>query len=293
MSESNKKLAMRVSFNTIIANILLSIGKLFAGLFGKSSAMISDAIHSASDVFSTLVVIAGVSLSSKSSDKEHPYGHERIESIAAFMLGMILFMTGAGIGFGGIKTILSSSDQVIPPPNLLALGAAIISILVKEIMYWYTRHTALKIKSSALMADAWHHRSDAFSSVGSLIGILGARLGFPIMDAIASVIICLFILKVSIDILIQSINQLIDKSCDDSTQQAIITTILQQEGVISIDSIKTRMFGSKIYLDLEIVVNHSLSLIDAHNIAEVVHSTIESSYPNIKHCMVHVNPSKE
>lgn len=293
MSESNKKLAMRVSFNTIIANILLSIVKLFAGLFGKSSAMISDAIHSASDVFSTLVVIAGVSLSSKSSDKEHPYGHERIESIAAFMLGMILFMTGAGIGFGGIKTILSSSDQVIPPPNLLALGAAIISILVKEIMYWYTRHTALKIKSSALMADAWHHRSDAFSSVGSLIGILGARLGFPIMDAIASVIICLFILKVSIDILIQSINQLIDKSCDDSTQQAIITTILQQEGVISIDSIKTRMFGSKIYLDLEIVVNHSLSLIDAHNIAEVVHSTIESSYPNIKHCMVHVNPSKE
>ena len=293
MSESNKKLAMRVSFNTIIANILLSIGKLFAGLFGKSSAMISDAIHSASDVFSTLVVIAGVSLSSKSSDKEHPYGHERIESIAAFMLGMILFMTGAGIGFGGIKTILSSSDQVIPPPNLLALGAAIISILVKEIMYWYTRHTALKIKSSALMADAWHHRSDAFSSVGSLIGILGARLGFPIMGAIASVIICLFILKVSIDILIQSINQLIDKSCDDSTQQAIITTILQQEGVISIDSIKTRMFGSKIYLDLEIVVNHSLSLIDAHNIAEVVHSTIESSYPNIKHCMVHVNPSKE
>ena len=293
MSESNKKLAMRVSFNTIIANILLSIGKLFAGLFGKSSAMISDAIHSASDVFSTLVVIAGVSLSSKSSDKEHPYGHERIESIAAFMLGMILFMTGAGIGFGGIKTILSSSDQVIPPPNLLALGAAIISILVKEIMYWYTRHTALKIKSSALMADAWHHRSDAFSSVGSLIGILGARLGFPIMDAIASVIICLFILKVSIDILIQSINQLIDKSCDDSSQQAIITTILQQEGVISIDSIKTRMFGSKIYLDLEIVVNHSLSLIDAHNIAEVVHSTIESSYPNIKHCMVHVNPSKE
>ena len=188
-TDTQKKVAMKVSRVSIIVNLLLSAGKLLAGIIANSGAMISDAIHSASDVFSTIIVMIGIHISSKKADKEHPYGHERLECVAAIVLAVVLFATGAGIGWSGIEKIISGNSSSIAVPGMLALAAAIISIVVKEWMYWYTRAAAIKINSGALKADAWHHRSDALSSIGSFIGILGSRLGFKIFDPLASVII--------------------------------------------------------------------------------------------------------
>ena len=282
---TNEQTAMKVSFISITWNIILSIFKLFAGIVAHSGAMISDAVHSASDVLSTFIVIIGVKIANKESDKTHPYGHERMECVAA-----ILLATGLGIGYKGVLIISSNDYSHLTVPGVLALIAAVVSIGVKEGMYWYTRAAAKKINSGALMADAWHHRSDALSSVGSFAGILGARLGYPIFDPIASVIICIFILKAAFEIFMDSINKMTDKACDDETIEIIRTLILKQEGVLGIDQIKTRLFGDRIYVDVEIQADGNISLKQAHDIAHYVHDAIENNIPKIKHCMVHVNP---
>jgi cation diffusion facilitator family transporter len=286
-----QRVANKVSFVTIIGNILLSVMKLIVGFIAHSNAMISDAIHSASDVFSTFVVIIGIKLASKKADKEHPYGHERLECVAAIVLSMVLFITGLGIGATALKNITSGDYNNIAVPGILALIAAIISIISKEAMYWYTRYNAKKIDSSALMADAWHHRSDAFSSIGALIGIAGARLGFPIMDSIASLIIFVFIIKAAYDIFKDAIDKMVDHACDDDTVNQIRECVMKHEDVLGIDMLQTRIFGNKIYVDLEIATDGSYTLSKAHTIAESVHDDIEKSFPKVKHIMVHVNPA--
>lgn len=286
-----QRVANKVSFVTIIGNILLSVMKLIAGFIAHSNAMISDAIHSASDVFSTFVVIIGIKLASKKADKEHPYGHERLECVAAIVLSMVLFITGLGIGATALKNITSGDYNNIVVPGILALVAAIVSIVSKEAMYWYTRYNAKRIDSSALMADAWHHRSDAFSSIGALIGIAGARLGFPIMDSIASLIIFVFIIKAAYDIFKDAIDKMVDHACDDDTVNQIRECVMKHEDVLGIDMLQTRIFGNKIYVDLEISTDGSYTLSKAHTIAESVHDDIEKSFPKVKHIMVHVNPA--
>ena len=289
-TKKSKNLALHVSYVTIFINAILSLGKLLAGIIGHSSAMISDAIHSASDVLSTIIVIIGVKLSHKKPDKEHPYGHERFECVASIILSIMLAFVGLEIGIKGIDKILSGNYENIQIPTLLPLIAAIVSIVTKEWMFWYTRSASIKTHSGALMADAWHHRSDALSSVGAFIGILFARLGYPIMDAIASMIISLCILKAAYDIFSDSINKMIDHSCDEDIEKQILSIVKNMNGIEHIDLVKTRLFGSKIYVDIEISVNGYLTLIDSHEIAEKVHTTIENSIDNCAHCMVHVNP---
>ena len=159
-------------------------------------------------------------------------------------------------------------------------------------MYWYTRFYAKKIDSSALMADAWHHRSDAFSSVGALIGIAGARMGYPIMDSIASLVIFVFIVKAAYDIFKDAVDKMVDHSCDEQTQNEIYTCVKNHKDVLGVDLLQTRIFGNKIYVDVEIEVNASYSLRDAHHIAESVHDMIEQTFPKVKHIMVHVNPKE-
>lgn len=288
---SDQKIAMRVSLISIIVNVVLSALKFGAGVMAGSGAMISDAVHSASDVFTTFIVIIGFRISGKASDREHQYGHERLECIASIILAIILLVTGVGIGISGIEKIMGGNSKTLAIPGTLALVAAVISIVVKEWMYWFTRAAAKKINSGSLMADAWHHRSDALSSVGSFIGIFGARLGFPILDPIASVVICIFIGKAAFDIFKDSIEKLVDKSCDEKTLKEMETLIMNQEGVIEIDLIKTRLFGSKIYVDIEIGADRNKPLYEAHRIAHSVHDSIEKMFPEVKHCMVHVNPS--
>lgn len=289
---STKNLAIYVSVVSIIVNVVLSAAKLLAGIFGKSSAMVSDAIHSASDVFSTFVVIAGVKMSEKKADKGHPYGHERMECVASIILAVLLGIVGVGIGVSGMSKILSGNYQTLEIPGLISLIAAVVSIAVKEWMFWYTRAAAKKLNSGALMADAWHHRSDALSSVGSFAGILFARIGFPVMDSIASVIISLCIIKAAYDIFKDGINKMVDHSCDSETQEAILNSALNVQGVIDVDDLKTRLFGSKLYVDMEISADANLSFKASHEIAERVHSVIEEKYPECIHCMVHVNPAE-
>lgn len=293
VGEEFKRVANRVAFITILENMLLSIFKLFAGIFAKSNAMISDAIHSASDVFSTIVVLIGVKLASKDSDKEHPYGHERLECVAAILLSMVLLFTGLEIGSKAFENIISGEYGNLERPGVLALVAAIVSIATKEMMYWYTRYHAKKIDSSALMADAWHHRSDALSSVGALIGIGGAMLGYPIMDSIASLVIFVFIAKAAYDIFKDAIDKMVDHSCDEETEKSIYDTVMEHEEVLGIDLLQTRIFGNKIYVDVEIQVNGEYTLHEAHKIAEEVHENIEQNFPKVKHVMVHVNPAEE
>lgn len=288
--KENTKAAMRVSWVSISVNVILSLFKLIAGIFGNSSAMISDAIHSASDVFSTVVVMIGINISGKESDKEHPYGHERMECIAAILLAAILFATGFGIGYSGIQKIFFTESSELATPGVVALIAAIISIVTKEWMYWYTIIVARKINSGSLKADAWHHRSDALSSIGSLIGIVGAMLGFPIFDPIASVVICLLIIKAAFDIVKDAVDKLVDKSCDNELVNKMKEVIKRQDGVIDIDLLNTRMFASRIYVDVEFSADKTLTLLESHQIAQAVHDKIEENFSEVKHCMVHVNP---
>ncbi len=287
-----QKVANRVSFITIIGNVVLSVLKLLAGIIAHSNAMISDAIHSASDVFSTFVVIIGIKLASKEPDKEHPYGHERLECVAAIILAVVLFITGLGIGMDALKKIIIGNYSGLQVPGILALIAAIVSIVSKEGMYWYTRYYAKKIDSSALMADAWHHRSDAFSSIGALIGIGGARLGFPVMDSIASLVIFVFIVKAAFDIFKDAMDKMVDHSCDEETEKQIYDCVMKNENVMGIDLLQTRIFGNKIYVDVEIQADASYTLQEAHTIAETVHNDIERNFPKVKHIMVHVNPAR-
>lgn len=286
--KNNEKIAIRVSVISIILNCLLTLIKFISGVISKSSAMISDSVHSLSDVLSTFVVIIGVKIANKKADSDHPYGHERIECVSAIILSGMLFIIGALIGINGIKNVTNSSNLVMP--GVLALIASIISIISKEAMYQYTIRVSKKINSAALKADAWHHRSDALSSIGSFIGILGSRLGFKIFDPLASVIISLCIIKVSIDIFKDAIDKMVDKSCDKEVIDKVISVIEKNESVKNIDDIKTRQFGNKAYVDVEISVDENLLLKDAHKVAEEIHDSVENEINIVKHCMVHVNP---
>ena len=284
------KIAMEVSQKSLIANVILSAIKFAAGVVANSGAMISDAIHSASDVFSTIIVMIGVKLSAKAEDKDHPYGHERLECVAAIILAMLLLATGIFIGYDSVQKILSAETEELKIPGTLAVAAAVVSIIVKEIMFWYTRHFARLIHSEALMADAWHHHSDALSSVGALIGIVGARMGLPVLDPVAGLFICFFIAKAAFDIFREAIEKMVDHNCDEAFENALREKILSYSEVHSIDLMKTREFGNRIYVELEISVNGQLPLVEAHQIAEDIHDDIEKNFPSIKHIMIHLNP---
>ena len=280
----------RVTSIGIIGNVILSLFKFLAGIFGHSSAMVSDAIHSLSDVLATFIAWLGIRLSMQAPDREHPYGHERLECVASLLLGAILFGTGLMIGLSGLKTILAGHYDELQSPGSVALIAAVVSIATKEGMFWYTRHYAKVLNSAAFMADAWHHRSDALSSIGSLIGIGGAMLGFPILDPLASVAIAVCIIKVAYDILKDAVSKMLDTACSSEYEKKLADFISAQDGVDRLDVLHTRMFGNKIYIDAEISVDGDKSLTDAHEIAESVHTQVEKHFDNIKHIMIHVNP---
>ena len=288
--KQHEKVAVGVSTVTIVINLTLAGFKFLAGFLAHSGAMISDAVHSASDVLATLIVILGVKLAGRDADRSHPYGHERLECVAALILAVILGATGLGIGWSGIRKITGSGELAVP--GLLALIAAVVSIVVKEAMFWYTWLAAKKINSSALKAEAWHHRSDALSSVGSFTGILGARLGFPALDPVASVVICLFILKAAWDILSDALGKMTDHACPPAMEQEMAEAILAQPGVLGLDTLNTRLFGDRVYVDVEIQADGDLPLKVTHATAQAVHDTLERQFPQVKHCMVHVNPAE-
>ena len=286
---TREQIGNRTILITVVMNIFLSLIKLLAGFIGHSTSMISDGVHSLSDVISSIGVFIGLRISQKPADIDHPYGHEKFEAVLSKILAFILFLTGLSIGYSAIETIVSSSYII---PKMMTIWAALLSIGVKEWMYHYTIRQAKKIESTALAADAWHHRSDSLSSIGALIGIIGARLGFPILDPLAALVITLIILKVAIEIFVEATNQVIDKAASPELVNEIIQQIKSVNGVLAIDSLKTRVHSNRIYVDLEISVEATLSLIEAHTIAEAVHYQLEQNIHKIKHCTVHVNPLK-
>ena len=281
--------ATRVSVVSMSVNVILTLLKLAAGVIARSGAMISDAAHSASDIFSGVIVLIGVRISSRAPDEKHPYGHERFECVAALLLSGILALVGGTIGVKAVEDIISGAAP--EAPGILALIAAIVSIVTKETLFWYTRGYAKKYRSTALHAEAWHQRSDALSSVGALIGIAGARMGFPVMEPIASLIIAAFILRVAVRIFRDAVDQMVDHSAGEETEAAFRETALAQPGVEGVELLRTRMFGNRVYVDLEIAADPDLKLSEAHGIAEKVHDAIEQDYPDVKHIMVHVNPA--
>ena len=286
--QNSKKITMRISAVSIVFNIVLTTFKLIAGIVANSSALVADAVHSASDVFGSFIVMLGAVISHKAPDENHPYGHEKMECIVSIILGNILLLVGALIGYEGVRKIISG--EAIPVPGSLALIAAAVSIVTKEALYWYTIAGAKKINSVSLRAEAWHHRSDALSSIGSFAGVLGARLGVTILDPVAAIVICLFIFKVAYSIFKESIDRLVDRSCGEVETDEMVEAIKTVPGVMKVDDIKTRLFGSRTYVDIEIAADGELKLKDAHVIAEAAHHILEKDVPDVKHCTVHVNP---
>ena len=301
MASTTKTTVERVTAVGVMGNILLVVLKLFTGLVGRSSAMVSDALHSLSDVLATLVAYLGATFSEAPEDKTHPYGHEQFEDIAAIVIGLTLLATGGALCWHGVAEVWRDARLTFSGdfatlesrvPTTLPLIAAIVSIVVKEAMFWYTLAVANKLNSAAFRADAWHHRTDAFSSIGSLVGIVGARMGFPIMDPIASVVISFFILWVAVGVLRSSAALTVDTSCGDEFEKETRELILAIDGVDRLDLVRTRKFGSRVYVETEISVDGAKSLFDAHRIAHEVHNAVESRFPVVKHIMVHVNPTQ-
>jgi cation diffusion facilitator family transporter len=282
------RIAGRISIVSIIWNVLLSIVKITVGFLANSTAMVADGMHSVSDVFTTVLAFAGVKFAEKEADEEHPYGHEKIEPVMGKLLATVLFLTGVFIAYEAIQKIQAGQLVV---PGQLAIGAAVLSIVVKEILFRYTIKGAEAISSSALRADAWHHRSDALSSVGSLVGIVGARLGYPLLDPIASVAISMLIIKVAFDIYMNSVRALIDTAASQPVIDKIEEITKSVPGVVRIDALRTRQHADRLYVDLEIAVDAELSLKKAHAIAEEVHDHLEKGMDRVKHVMVHVNPA--
>ncbi len=284
------KTSERVSLLGIFVNTFLAIVKLLSGILANSTAMISDAVNSLSDIFSGFVVLFGVRAGNKQADAEHRYGHERLECSSAIILSVVMVIVGGGVGYSAVRGIISGSVGELTPPRAEAMVVAAITILVKTCLFIYTRRMARLANSTALAAQAVDHRNDIFSSLGGLVGIIGARAGLPVLDPIAGLVICVLILKGGVDIFRDAMDKLTDKSCDPETEAEICRLVLAQHGVLGIDDLKTRLFGDKIYVDIEVSADAMLRLGEAHHIAEHVHNVIEREIPNVKHCMVHMNP---
>ena len=281
----------QISVLGMAVNLLLATFKFIAGFVGKSDAMISDAVHSSSDIVGGLIVVIGVSFSEKQADDDHPYGHERLESVASLLLALLLFAAGLAVAYSSADKVLGGGYLTMETPGLIALIAAIVSILSKEGLFWYTMSAAKRLNSGALKAEAWHHRSDALSSIGSLIGIAGARLGFPIMDPIAGLLISFFILKSAWDICKDAMEKMVDHRGDAQTEADIAAVVKKHPGV-EIDLLTTREFGRKLYADLEIRMDGNLTLSEAHRVAEAIHDELEHRFPQLKHVMIHINPDE-
>ncbi|MCI8341900.1 MAG: cation transporter [Firmicutes bacterium] len=285
--------ATRVEIIGIVTNLALFVFKLIAGILGKSGAMISDAIHTASDVFADLIAILGLQMSKKEEDSSHPYGHEKIECLFTLVLGVVLLTVGISVGYSavtGIIDYLSGNAGAIAQPGIIAIVAALVSIGSKEALFQYVIQRSKKLNSPTLKATAWHHRSDSLSSIGALIGIVGARFGITILDSVASLIICIIVVKIGIEVLVASINNLIDASADKEFVKKANEICVGFPGVEELITLKTRQFGHKIYVEATIGCRNDMTLEEGHDVAENLHDKLEAELNNVKHAFIHVDP---
>lgn len=271
----------------LATNIVLAIFKLLAGIFGFSYAMIADAIHSFSDCFATGIVYVGIRIGEKPPDKSHPYGHANAEIIAALLVALIILATGVYVGVSSIQLIAHKHFET---PATIALVAAATSIVIKEALFRYTLKVGKKNDSPAVVANAWDHRSDAYSSIAALVGILGARLGVQYLDPIAGLVVSAFIIKMSLTLLRPNIGVLMDESPSSAILDKIRTTALEIGGVKAVDSIRAHRLGSSFTVDIEVAVDSSLTVEQGHQVAEGVKSRLLSKVEHVQDVIVHVNP---
>lgn len=279
-----------------LVNVFLLIFKFVAGILGNSSAMIADAVHSLSDFITDIIVVIFVKISGKPEDKEHHYGHGKFETLATAIIGVILFFVGVGILINGIEVIVNAiKGEVIKSPSILALIAATISIILKEILFRYTIHKGKSLNSQAVIANAWHHRSDVFSSIGTFAGICGAVcLGnkWAILDPIAAVIVSIFIIKVSIRLLKPCIDDLLEKSLPVEVEKRIEEIILSVHEVSSPHHLRTRRIGNHIAIEVHIRMDGNTSLNETHAVASRIERMIKDEFGERTHIGIHMEPIK-
>jgi len=272
---------------SIGTNILLFLFKIFAGIFGRSHAMIADALHTATDFLTSIGVFIGFKIAQKPADTEHPYGHGRAESIVAKLISLILILGGFKVAFDSIRVIILQETGV---PHEVALWAAIISIIIKEGLYRYTYKIGNKIQSNSLKADAWHHRTDALSSIAALIGIGGARLGYPILDPLAGFAVSIFVIKAGLYIFHTAYEELMDAALPAKMLDDIKRLSMNIDGVMRIKDVKGRKMGIDILIDMTIEVNKDISVEEAHTITAKVRRNVLKNLRGAKEILIHVEP---
>lgn len=287
----------RVTIVGSIVNFSLLVLKFVAGILGKSSAMIADAVHSLSDFVTDIVVLVFVRVSSKPKDAGHDYGHGKYETLATAIIGIALLVVGTGIFWNGLNKIIAvTKGEEIGSPDMIALIAAIVSIVSKEILYRYTVVVGKKVLSQAVIANAWHHRSDAFSSIGTALGIAGAIfLGkdWHILDPIAAVVVSIFIVKVSIQLLVPCLNDLLERSLPDEVEKEIIAIINEDPQVKDPHNLRTRRIGNDYAIEVHIRVQPDMTVCEAHVVATGIENRLREKYGTRTHVAVHVEPVKK
>ena len=296
--ELRAKSADKVTWIGLMVNVILTLFKLAAGMVGPSGAMIADAIHSLSDFITDLVVLASFRVVRKPADLNHAYGHGKFETLASVFIGFALIIVGLGIFYSGVEKIYSSVvlHQVVEAPGWIALVAAIVSIITKEWLYRYTVATAKKINSQAVLANAWHHRSDAFSSIGTMLGIGGAILlgeKWRILDPLAAVVVSIFILWVAWKIFRGGLSELLEESLDEETKRNIMTIVGGVEGVLEPHDLRTRRNGSRIVVDIHVRVKNETTIVDAHRINDLIEIRLREAYGDNTLISIHTEPETE
>lgn len=297
MPENNRqKEIVKITLWGSVANFILLILKFAAGIIGHSSAMIADAVHSLSDFVTDIIVLVFIHVSSKPKDQSHDYGHGKYETLATSIIGFVLLFVGAGIFWSGLTKIIAfSKGEPLESPGMIALIAAIVSILVKELLYQLTRAVGKKVNSQAVVANAWHHRSDAFSSIGTLIGIGGAILLGPkwrVLDPVAAVVVSFFIVKVSLELIMPAINDLLEKSLPDETETEIVSIIRNVNEIKDPHNLRTRRIGNDYAIEIHVRVDGSVSVSHAHELTLEVEKRLREQYGENTHIAVHVEPLK-
>lgn len=288
MDENKRyKIASRITWITIVLNVILAIGKIVIGFISNSNAILADGIHTISDIGSSIGIIIGFFIAKKPEDEEHQYGHEKAETIAAFLLSLMLIAVGVKIGISSLKLMLYQTTRI---PGIEAVWAAVVSIIIKEIQFRIAINAGKKINSKALIADAWHHRSDALSSIAVLFGVVGARMGYSFLDPLAGLIVSIIVVKVGVEFFIHGYNELMDVSIEENKLYEIAERLIKNTNVKNINDIKARKHGSKVYVDIKVCVDPNITVYMGHSIAEEVEEEVKKSLDNVKDVMVHVNP---
>lgn len=285
------KLKAKASYVGAAVNVCQTLIKIGFGILGQSAALIADGIHSLSDLLSDLLVIIAVRLGSREADHDHPYGHRRFETIATVILGISLIGIGGGIAWSVMERM--GNPEHLPVPNEISLAVAAVSILINEWLYHYTKRIAKTTRSKLLMANAWHQRSDAITSVVVLFGIGAVMLGYPLADAIAAIVVALMVAKIGLSLVIGSIKELVDTSLPPAVVTEIRSSIMAIDGVEGIHLLRSRQMGEDALIDAHIVVDPRITVSEGHMIGDIVRDDLIKRFDDVMDVLVHVDPEDD